>query len=206
MNNVREIEELQGAADEILEHAQEASESETNEERSSAAELPLHPVPLRQDTPESERQFQVSDRRGVPVADTEPQLNKLIVYQLASSVPGWLTNPESVDGAVQLYSNFKPVDATESVLALLAVGLTNATIDGLERANRAELNPQVRHMELKLSHKGSAAVVDVLKMLHTHRGAGDQKISVGNVNIGSGGKAIVGNVQSAPRNEQDEER
>jgi hypothetical protein len=61
-------------------------------------------------------------------------------------------------------------------------------------------------MELKLVHNGSAAVVDVLKMLHNHRRSGDQKISVGNVNVGSGGQAIVGNVQAAARKKQDEER
>jgi hypothetical protein len=138
-------------------------------------------------------------------ADSETQLNKLILSQLASSVPEWLTNPNSIDGAVQLYLKFEPADATESLLALLAVGLTNSSMDGLERANRAGLNSEVRQMELKLVHKGSAAVVDVLKMLHNHRRSGDQKISVGSVNVGSGGQAVVGNVQAAARKKQDEE-
>ena len=69
-------------------------------------------------------------------------------------------------------------------------------MDGLDRANRAGLKPEVRHMEVKLSHKGSAAVVDVLKMLETHRRA-DRNISVKNVN--------VGNVRTGRNQEEDKE-
>jgi len=143
---------------------------------------------------------------GFAQTEFKPPLDRLLVSQIASSVPDWLSNPEAVDGAVQLYLNFKPTDATEDVLARLAVGLTNATLDGLERASRTALNPQVRQTELKLSHKGSAAVVDVLKMLETHRRSDNQKIRVGSVNVGSGGQAIVGNVHAAPRDDQDPEK
>ena len=62
----------------------------------------------------------------------------------------------------------------------------------------------VRQMELKLAQMGTATVIDVVKALQSHRGASDQKISVSNVNVGSGGQAIVGHVQAAPRQKQGE--
>jgi hypothetical protein len=148
----------------------------------------------------------IAELEWEPPAEAQPrQLNPLVVCQLAASVPNWPTQISSVDGAVQLYLDFKPTDAMESILATLAVGLTNATMDGLDRANRDGLNPQVRQTELKLGHKGSAAVVDVLKMLETHRRAGDRKINVENVNVNEGGQAIVGNVRTGRSSEDDGE-
>ena len=146
----------------------------------------------------------ITEEESESSAETQPQVNRLAVYQLGSSVPDWLIDPSSIEGAIELYLDFNPTDATESILARLAVGLTNATMDGLDRANRAGLKPEVRHMEVKLSHKGSAAVVDVLKMLETHRRA-DRNISVKNVNVGNGGKAIVGNVRTGRSQEEDKE-
>lgn len=134
-----------------------------------------------------------------------PPFDKLLVGQLAMSVPGWMSEKDLVDGAVELYQSFKPVDAMESVLARIAVGLTNATMDGLERAARIGENPEARQMELKLSQKGAATVVGVLTLLEKHRGLDRQKVSVGSVNVGSGGRAIVGHVQSAPTREEDSE-
>ena len=60
-------------------------------------------------------------------------------------------------------------------------------------------------MELKLAQKGSIAVVEILKALGTHRNAADQKLSVANVNVNSGGQAILGNIRSTTRSEKDEE-
>ena len=157
------------------------------------------------------RQLPVVDPDVIKSADgappisavSEPEINRLLVSQLAFSVPGWQSDDASIDDAVQLYRSFRPVDATESVLARLTVGLTNAAMDGLERAARANQKPETRQMELKLSQKGAATIVQVLTLLQKHRGLDRQKVSVGSVNVGSGGRAIVGHVQSAPKSEED---
>jgi hypothetical protein len=140
--------------------------------------------------------------RSQPVGNP---LDHLLLRQLASSVPGDLTDASAIDGAVNRYLAFEPADAVESVLALLAVCVTNSAMDGMGRASRAGLNPVVRQMELKLAYMGSAIGIDVLKALQSHRGSGDQKVSVSNVNVASGGQAIVGHVK-ARRRKQGEER
>jgi hypothetical protein len=134
-----------------------------------------------------------------------PPFDRLLVGQLAMSVPGWQTDAELVDGAVQLYKSFKPVDASESVLARIAIGLTNATMDGLERAARIDATPASRQIELRLSQKAAATIVDVLTALDKHRGLDRQKVSVGSVNVGSGGRAVVGNVRSVAKSDQEKE-
>jgi hypothetical protein len=181
-----------------------------NYQASPETEIPTQDAPVLSEEPiggglKDQTALQpITEEESESSAETQPQVNRLAVYQLGSSVPDWLIDPSSIEGAIELYLDFNPTDATESILARLAVGLTNATMDGLDRANRAGLKPEVRHMEVKLSHKGSAAVVDVLKMLETHRRA-DRNISVKNVNVGNGGKAIVGNVRTGRSQEEDKE-
>ena len=127
----------------------------------------------------------------------------LLIEQLSFSVPQ--AHPDTnlgvqrEIGAIELYQDFKPVDATESVLARVAVGLTNATMDGLQRAASSQ-NLGARQTELRLSQKSAATLVDVLTLLEKRRGLGPQ-VSVGSVNVGSGGQAIVGNVQSPSKPE-----
>ena len=126
------------------------------------------------------------------------KLDEYILRQLASSVPGELTDASAIDAAVKRYLAFEPTDAIESTRALLAVALPNSVMDGLGRASRAGLNPEVRQMDLKLSYMGAAISIDVMTALQSHRGSAEPKVSVGNVNVGSGGQAIVGHVR-APR-------
>jgi hypothetical protein len=201
------------------------SRAQNQEERSGARQGPLSlasepvatspdaaPEALREEIEENEnRQLPVVDLVAVKSADSapplstasDPELNNLLVSQLAFSVPGSQSDSASIDDAVQLYRSFKPVDATESALARLAVGLTNAAMDSLERAASANQKPETRQMEMKLSQKGAATIVQVLTLLQKLRGLDRQKVSVGSVNVGSGGQAIVGNVQSAPKSEED---
>jgi hypothetical protein len=194
-NDEREFEETHGQEIEAL----EVSNQQPGTEVDASAGADCTALPLQQNPLEAQ-----SQGSGASNPVSNPHLNHRLVSQLASSVPGWMTNPESIDGTVELYLKFEPSDATESVLALLAVGMTNASMDGLERANRVALRPEIRQMELQLAHKGSAAVVEVLKMLQTHRRSGNQ-ISVGSVNI-SGGQAIVGTVQTNTSKQEDQER
>lgn len=135
-----------------------------------------------------------------------PKLDRLLVQQLVCSVPGSLSNSDlaiqRADGAVELYQSFEPVDAAESALARVAVALTNAAMHGLELAASPNQTLEGRQIELRLSQKSASTLVDVLTFLDKHRGLDRQKVSVGSVNVGSGGRAIVGNVQSAPKREE----
>jgi hypothetical protein len=167
---------------------------------SSVASETTDPESLRVGAGEDDtRQLQI-----VAPDDSGPKLNMLLIEQLSFSVPQ--AHPDTnlgvqrEVGSIELYRDFKPVDATESVLARLAVGFTNATMDGLQRA-ASHQNLEARQVELRLSQKSAATLIDVLTLLEQRRGLGPQ-VSVGSVNVGSGGQAIVGNVQSAPKREQ----
>jgi hypothetical protein len=72
-----------------------------------------------------------------------------------------------VDGAVEHYRRFKPADATESALALVAVGLTNASMDGLERANRDGLASEVRFHILFINRRYGERLNEILQRRHT---------------------------------------
>jgi hypothetical protein len=146
------------------------------------------------------------------LAEQQPQsepadikLDYLTLRQLASPVSGELTDENAIDGAIKRYLAFEPTDAIEATLALFLTGLTNAAMDGLGRASRAGLVPEVRQAELKLSYMGTAVSLDVLKALQAHRRPTDQKVNVANVNVAKGGRAIVGHVQ-APRREDKGEK
>ena len=73
------------------------------------------------------------------------------------------------------------------------------------RANRAAVVNDKNWIESMVMKSGGQAVVDVLKMLETHRRAGDRKINVENVNVNEGGQAIVGNVRTGRSSEDDGE-
>jgi hypothetical protein len=128
--------------------------------------------------------------------DKRPLLNHLLISQLAGSVPQWLSNAERAQDAIELYQKFEPQDAVETVLSALAVGLFNASMDGFDRAGRPGLKPEVRQMELKLTHSGAAQLTNLIKTLQAHRGCGGHGVTVGNVNVSPGANAIVGNVAS----------
>lgn len=136
-----------------------------------------------------------SDIEPAPAIPTEqPLLNGLLVSQLGASVPQWLSKPELAGDAIALYQKFEPQDAIEAVLSALTVGLFNASMDGLDRAARPGLKPEVRQMELRLTHGGTAQLTNLIKTMQAHRGLGTHKVSVGSVNVSSGANAIVGNV------------
>jgi hypothetical protein len=195
LNKQSRGEELCNAAPEL--HDQDEKTFDTGDQ----ANQQLAPDPIGADV----QLPQHTPERPSGQVDLPEDLNMLTISQLACSVPGWSTKLDCIDGAVERYRRFEAADATETALALVAVGLTNATMDGLDRANRDGLASEGRQIELKLVHKTSAALVDVLKTLQSHRREGDQKVSVETVNIGSGAQAIVGNVRTGGRRKRGED-
>jgi hypothetical protein len=188
--------QTEAEASEAVEHG--ATQERRNKQSSAVGSASGdRTLALRSDSAEHHQQGDTADR----------PLDYLSLSQLASSVPGDLSDSKAIDAAVNRFLAFQPTDATESMLALLAVGISNSAMDGLARASRAGANPPVRHMELKLAFSAVSTGIDLLKALQSHRGCGDQKVSVGNVNVGSGGQAIVGHLQArSPAKQEGEER
>ena len=100
--------------------------------------------------------------------------------------------------SVARYREFAPVDATEKILASLSVGMRNAAMTSLQHA--AEVNCfDVRNQELRNADRAAKTVIDALAELDRHRGRKNQDVQIGQVTVGSGGQAVVGNVNSEGR-------
>jgi len=136
----------------------------------------------------------------------EGQLDLLLANQLMFTAEGGSKDPdvsmERGAGAINLYRSFNPSDGMESTLARLSVALTSTSIDCLSRVSSFGAPSALRESELKLGIKASSAVVDILTLLEKHRQS-SPLVTVGNVNVASGGQAIVGHVQSRKKSESD---
>ena len=97
--------------------------------------------------------------------------------------------------SVARYREFAPADATECLLASLCVGLQNAAMTSLDHAAQMDMLP-ARTEELKNATRAALVVANLLEALDRRRGRGNRTVAVGQVNVATGGQAIVGNVNS----------
>ena len=102
-------------------------------------------------------------------------------------------------GAEELVDEFAPSDAVESTLAPVIVGIRNAVMTSLHLATRG--SDERRDVEQNAAFKGATVLVQLLEAYDAHRGHGGRRFTVGNVNVESGAQAIVGNVETTPRQE-----
>ena len=142
----------------------------------------------------------------VPVTLHEPDA-MLVAHQVTASVnvpagANYAQEWELRSDAVALYSAIEPRDALESVLARLVVGVGNGVMDCLSRSARNGDWLKSRDVNLRHAIKGSLAVTEMVKAIDNHRGRDRQTVTVGQVNVQSGGQAIVGNV--GPRGHEDQ--
>lgn len=100
-----------------------------------------------------------------------------------------------------LYRGLEPRDSAEAILAALVVAVTNSSMDCLHRAPRCNDSLTARDLNLRHGHKGALVARDLLIALDSRRGQSPKGVTVGKVNVGSGGQAIVGNVDSGGRRE-----
>jgi hypothetical protein len=122
--------------------------------------------------------------------------------QIEGSVPAFCTNDKAIDfllrhGAQGLLDEFAPADAVESTYAAVIVGIRNAVMTSMYLANREE----GRDVELAVAFRGAAVLTKLLEAYDAHRGHGGRRFTVGNVNVEPGAQAIVGNVETTPRQE-----
>ena len=101
------------------------------------------------------------------------------------------------NGSLELYQGLEPKSALESVLASLIVDVSNATHDCLSLAARVQPDAlQHRAINLRHAFKGATVVTQLVDTLERLRGNRPGNVSVGEVNVESGGQAIVGTVQT----------
>ena len=124
--------------------------------------------------------------------------------QIKGTVPISCPDDKTVDlalkhGAQGLVDEFAPSDAVESTLAPVIVGIRNAVMTSLHLATRG--SDERRDVEQNAAFKGAAVLVQLVEAYDAHRGHGGRRFTVGNVNVESGAQAIVGNVETTPRQE-----
>ena len=85
-------------------------------------------------------------------------------------------------------------------MSLLLVGVTNSSLDCMSIAARAPLEEmEARELNLRCGLKGAEVAVQLVEALQKVRGNAPSRVSVGKVNVESGGQAIVGNVEGTGR-------
>jgi hypothetical protein len=97
-------------------------------------------------------------------------------------------------GSLGLLDEFAATDAFESTLAPVTVALRNAVMTSFRLATQGSL--ERRNIELNHAFKGAGVLVDSLQAFDVHQGRGHRRVNVGNVNVESGGQAVVGNVDA----------
>ena len=108
-------------------------------------------------------------------------------------------------GSFSLYNQLRPQDPAEAMLAALSVEVKNATSDCLMEAARTKGHRAIRDINLKHGFRGALLTAELLDRLERRR-RNNPAVTVGNVNVEAGGRAIVGNVQtgSQPRSTKTE--
>jgi len=114
---------------------------------------------------------------------------------------------QELDDAVAAYKLMSPSDPADSAICRLVVALTNTSMQSLGRATQADV---LRYQEtyLRLGTKGALAVAELIELLDARRGGKNPSVSVGQVNVQSGGQAIVGHVghpKAKPNSANDED-
>lgn len=99
------------------------------------------------------------------------------------------------DVAFEFLRSIKPRDALEGTLAMQMLATHNAAMELLQRAMVTKQSLKTQDMNLRHVEKLFALFTRQLEALNRHRGKGQQKITVEHVEVQSGGRAIVGNVE-----------
>ena len=146
------------------------------------------------------RAISAEDREALRRAGAKMLTN----VQIEGTVPISCTDNKTVDlalkqGARVLVDEFSPSDAVESTLAPVIVGIRNAVMTGLHLAARGPY--ERRDIELGTAYKGAGVLAQLLERFDAHRGHGNRRVTVGNVNVESGAQAIVGNVETTSKQE-----
>jgi hypothetical protein len=143
-----------------------------------------------------------SDRKPDVQPSGQPKYEYMVAAHLIAAAPGrYLKNTrleDSLSGATyDLYERLAPRDAHDSILCLLAVTVTNASLDCHALAARVPPDYlEVRELNLRLGLKAAETAADLLKARDDRHREQADKVTVGAVNVEAGGQAIVGNVNS----------
>ena len=96
--------------------------------------------------------------------------------------------------SIDLFESLKPADGLEGMLAVQMVGTHNAAVESLRRAMIYNQSLEAQKVYLSQAERLMGMYMRQVDALAKHRGKAQPNITVGQVNVESGGRAIVGNV------------
>lgn len=160
-------------------------------------------MPKKRQDLEKRKKVLPRHNEGTPSKPTNAQ-TLLAAHSVLGAPYQYIKNEEVREpatlGSLELYQSLQPKSAIESILASLLVGMSNATHDCLSQAARVPPERlQHRDLNLRYAMKGAAVVTQLADALERAQGKRPGNVSVGNVNVESGGQAIVGTVHSGNR-------
>ena len=115
------------------------------------------------------------------------------------SYPDKLVDLALKHGAQELVDEFAPADAVE--FHLRAGDRWHSKCPNDELTLRDTGLVQRRDVELNTAFKGAGVLNQLLEAFDVHHRHGGRRFTVGNVNVEFGAQAIVGNVETTPRQE-----
>lgn len=171
----------------------EASESESVED--AETEAPQASAIIPYESSEEERAAARKRMESWPEIDEPYPIS--ITSQLADVTPRY-GSPEVQDACIEEtlleYKAMKPSDPLGSSLSRVAIGLRNGTMASLGRATAADGHPALQGKDLKLGLEGARTLAEIVKLIDARESRQVQNLTVGQVNVGYGGQAIVGQV------------
>ena len=108
-----------------------------------------------------------------------------------------------VNAAMEMLRQIAPKDGVEGMLAVQMASTHETSMHCLKRAALSNQTFEGRELNLKYAEKYLRLYIDQMKALNKHRGKGDQKVTVEHVNVEAGGQAIVGSIETRPRNKKE---
>ncbi len=98
--------------------------------------------------------------------------------------------------AIDLLESLEPTDGIEGMLAMQMVGTHNASLECLRQAMIYNQSLEAQKVYLSQAERLMGMYMRQVDTLAKHRGKGHANITVGQVNVESGGQAVVGNVSA----------
>ncbi len=150
----------------------------------------------------------VADPLAEATGASDPEVAARLSQQVISVLS--LTNLDKeeevrrIGSALSLLKRIGPQNELEGLLASQMIGVHEAAMECLQQSRLPAQTPAGRDVNLKHAVKFMGLFTKQLEALDRLRGKGQQKMTVGRVNVESGGKAMVGTFTQT-RNGQEEQ-
>ncbi len=140
----------------------------------------------------------LAEATGARDPEVAMHLAQQVMSVLALADLGKEEEERHIGSAFSLLKQINPQNELEGLLAVQMLGVHETAIECLQQSRLPAQLPAGRDMNLKHAAKFMGIFTRQLEALERLRGKGQQKMTVGRVNVESGARAIVGQVDARP--------